>query len=744
VRLVLSLAVVAVVAAATALSSTSSPSSSSSSGASKASRPVSDACDRRADVVDVRDAEGGARAALRKRLDDDVAAAGSPRQRACAAAVAAEAAALDGDKARTLALLDAAVADLPVLVDDARPRRALLLAELGRVDDARKELALVDARAVAWRARIELAIADASRDRAAARALLQRQASRDDDATARLCFDFSDDDACIDALVRHPRSNASARLEKLADDGVERGVVRLGSWPAARIAARVRALTQAARPHRAVVEGRRWVTAHEGLAPKSRAPDGAVRAALAEALLRTGDVDGAVDITRLARVTPDGRGDVEATRAQSKALTRAGHVDDAVAALQRLSHDAAARGDRDVAAEAAFFAAFSFVEVDDVDRALGALAAAASTTAGSPWETQRAWYQALLLLTAKNDARAALPVLDVLAAGKDREVRKFRYWQARALRALDRRADADVVLRALVVDDALDWYGQLARRDLALPPLSGAAVAPDALAALAAREASDDDAATTRLLWNLGFDDEARARCRARAQRGSGRPSLVDVGVCHQVEDPTSGWRRGALFSPRPDGDALSSTPAWRVSYAAPWTKAVDDVAAAAAVPRSFVWAIMRTESGFDPSAVSVAGARGALQLLPSVARGIAMHDGLSPSLADRLDDPRVAVALGGRLLGLLSHEHGSLLVAAAAYNGAPENAAAWAKRFGTLPADVFVERIPFKESRDYVKRVLAVEAVYRALDGASDGVRLALPDTIAPAPSPTLFPYVE
>jgi soluble lytic murein transglycosylase-like protein len=750
------LVVGAAVAGASATTGVSSVSSSPNAGR---------ACDRRPDVEAARRDGGGersndsgdARRARRRHLDAAITAATDSHARGCAAAVAAAAAAVDGDKVRVLALLDDIITAYPVVAEDVRPRRALLLAEVGRVDDARRELARVDPRATAARARIELAIADATNDREQAQAILRRIAPRDASALGRLCDD-GDADACRDLLIRHPRSAAALRLEQQREapsppSGTERTVAEhtVGFRPGP-MAARLRALTGAARPHRAVREGRAWLAAQPQTADGGSAM--VVRAALGEALLRTGDVAGAVDVTAgfaTQSQTTEAPGvvavDVDAARVHAKALSRLGRVDHAVAVWRSIV-EAADRGTAqhaEQAAEAAFFGAFTLVEVDRVDEALAALSDARRHTSAAPtptWETQRAWYEALLRLTAKDDPRGALAVLDVLVATKDREVRKFGYWRARALQRLDRTNEATAALRALVQDDPLDWYGQLARRDLGRPALAGAVVSPDALTLLARREAQDDDAATTQLLWNLGFDDEARARCRARAQRAVRRPSLVDVGVCHLVEDPTSGWRRGALFSPRITSDALPASPAWRVSYAAPWSSAVDEVATVASVPRSFVWAIMRTESGFDPTAVSIAGARGALQLLPSVARGVAEHHGLDGALTERLDDPRVAIALGGRLLGLLAREHGSLLLAAAAYNGAPENAASWAQRFGALPADVFVERIPFKEARDYVKRVLAVEAVYRGLDGGT--TTLALPSSFTPAATPTLFPYRE
>ena len=86
--------------------------------------------------------------------------------------------------------------------------------------------------------------------------------------------------------------------------------------------------------------------------------------------------------------------------------------------------------------------------------------------------------------------------------------------------------------------------------------------------------------------------------------------------------------------------------------------------------------------------------------------------------------------------------EHGSLLVAAAAYNGAPENAQAWVKRFGHSPVDIFVERVPYKETRDYIKKVLAGAAIYRGLEGSA--VSLNLPEALVPAATFSLFPYDE
>ena len=162
-----------------------------------------------------------------------------------------------------------------------------------------------------------------------------------------------------------------------------------------------------------------------------------------------------------------------------------------------------------------------------------------------------------------------------------------------------------------------------------------------------------------------------------------------------------------------------------------------------AAIPASFLYAIMRTESGFDARAVSVAGARGVIQLLPSVARGVARLAGRPESDAERIFEPEVAIDLGAALLGAERRELGSLLLAAAAYNGGAPNVAQWLTQFHALELERFIERIPFRETRDYVKRVLAVEATYRGLQGGA--LELELPATLSPPTGPlTHFPVDE
>ena len=685
-----------------------------------ANAPV-DACDRRADIIAIRAADDVGLAALRRAFDAEVAAATHLRARACAAAVAAEAAIQLGDQAGTLRLLDVLVAGIPALVDDVRPHRILLLAELGRLDEARQELALLSPKS-SWHERL-VAVTSSAEDGLPA---LRRRASRDPAALSTLCG-RGEDTACRQLVLRFPGHPAARAVE----DRVA------STLSLSERATRVQALVGAARPKRAVAEGLAALQLPSSGA--SRKPDDDARRealleTLANALWRAGRTEEALPLTSSFRRS-DGHVAPAVARGQARTFARLGRFAEAGAVWAAIrDDDGVPAADR---AEAAFFAGFSAVEVDDVAGAIAAFDAGRAVLDGTPWREQADWYTALLVLTIKGDAATAEPLLLSLSSTLT-EPRKYRYWRARALLALGRAPEAQQAFRALLNEGPLDWYGLLARRALGLAPLKGAVVADNAIVG-----PDDDDSRLTRLLYALGFDEEASAHCRSRAA-GKRAPSLSEVGLCQAVGDPTFGWRHGGFFTPRPEvkGGALTSTPGWRVSWARPWRAIVDDAAAHAGTSPAFVMAIMRTESGFDPAAVSTAGAKGLLQLLPSVARGTAVAVGLPPTLAARLSDVDANIVLGAHLLGLLQREHGSMLLAAAAYNAGPEPAVGWATRFGALPPELLVERISFKETCNYVKKVLAAEAVYRGLDGGE--VNLVLPEHIAPAKTFTRFPYDE
>lgn len=125
---------------------------------------------------------------------------------------------------------------------------------------------------------------------------------------------------------------------------------------------------------------------------------------------------------------------------------------------------------------------------------------------------------------------------------------------------------------------------------------------------------------------------------------------------------------------------------------------------------------LVREESSFNPKIVSWAGARGLSQLMPATAREVAKQMGISVT-NDQLFDPKLNLKIGSRFFdSLMTRYRGSPYLAAASYNAGPGNVDGWLGRFGNLPTDEWVERIPIRETRHYVKRVLGTYQVYHAL----------------------------
>ncbi|HEX4446393.1 MAG TPA: lytic transglycosylase domain-containing protein, partial [Polyangiaceae bacterium] len=175
-----------------------------------------------------------------------------------------------------------------------------------------------------------------------------------------------------------------------------------------------------------------------------------------------------------------------------------------------------------------------------------------------------------------------------------------------------------------------------------------------------------------------------------------------------------------ALFSAAP---GPRTRWAWECAFPSPYAEDVMAAEEAENLPHGLLWAVMRQESGFDPDAVSPARAVGLMQIMPETARPIADELAL-PRDDARLTSPPYAIHVGARILRkLLDQFHGSVPLAVAAYNGGAESVDRWLSRAPGMQLDTFVERIPFKETRDYVARVMGNLARYGYLARGEAGV---------------------
>lgn len=131
-----------------------------------------------------------------------------------------------------------------------------------------------------------------------------------------------------------------------------------------------------------------------------------------------------------------------------------------------------------------------------------------------------------------------------------------------------------------------------------------------------------------------------------------------------------------------------------------------------------FLLAVARQESTFRAGIVSVAGATGVLQVMPETARWLArVDDRVSTDHVANLKSPLNSIHLGAVYMRrMLDRSGGNAVYGLASYNAGPGNCDKWRKRFPEVSLEAFMEAIPFSETNDYVKKVLANYAAYHSL----------------------------
>lgn len=324
----------------------------------------------------------------------------------------------------------------------------------------------------------------------------------------------------------------------------------------------------------------------------------------------------------------------------------------------------------------------------------------------------RAYMRAAHLLYALGRYREAR---DRYAAYRGSESsREARYWQARSAERLGDQEVARSGYRTL--SPAEDYYALLARDRLAGGPglgrfgeagyRPGPALAIDPGASLLA------DPAGRRAAALLRFGE--RAYARAELERAVAR-SWGDRARLEAWAPALSAWgfpdlalRIGVRL-----GDAQG-----RLAYPRGFAAAVDAEARVHGLDAWLVLALIRQESLFDAEAVSPAGARGLMQVMPATGRSLAEGMALTEFDPGILDVPAVNLHLGASYMDARVRQFEAFWPAVlASYNAGPDAVSRWwAFPERRLDAELWVDRIPYRETRDYVKKVLAQYVTYRRL----------------------------
>jgi soluble lytic murein transglycosylase len=176
----------------------------------------------------------------------------------------------------------------------------------------------------------------------------------------------------------------------------------------------------------------------------------------------------------------------------------------------------------------------------------------------------------------------------------------------------------------------------------------------------------------------------------------------------------------------------------WRIAYPRAYEPLIEQVANEMQVPPAFVRAVAREESSFNPEAVSPALAYGLIQLIRPTARTHAQTLGL-PSDAASLKKPEINLRIGSHFIQELWRRYApNPAIVPAAYNAGYVAADRWLREGNGQRLDEWIERIPYRETRRYTRRVLQTYGIYTWLD---TGTLPPLPATLPPLPTTQPIP---
>ena len=150
------------------------------------------------------------------------------------------------------------------------------------------------------------------------------------------------------------------------------------------------------------------------------------------------------------------------------------------------------------------------------------------------------------------------------------------------------------------------------------------------------------------------------------------------------------------------------------VRFPLPWRDDVERFAREESIESGWMFGIMRRESVFMPDIGSSAGAQGLMQLMPGTAKDVARKLAMPAPDKGDLHDPAINMRLGSAYLGdVLERFDGNQVLATAAYNAGPGRVKRWLPEGGSLPADIWVDTVPFTETREYCRAVLHYSTVF-------------------------------
>ncbi len=303
--------------------------------------------------------------------------------------------------------------------------------------------------------------------------------------------------------------------------------------------------------------------------------------------------------------------------------------------------------------------------------------------------------------------RLALTSIEALPP-RERRASRWRYWTARAAAALGRSARARRIYGSLLDDD--DYYSALAAAQLHRTVTPHPEILPVDRTVLE-RLARLPAMVRARELYRCGLESDARAEWRFAYRTLDAEERMQSILLAARW-----GWYDQAIET----AAAQRIYDDYALLYPRPFRAVVDAAARRTRLAPDLVEGVIRQESLYRADAVSPVGALGLMQLMPQTARRAARHWGMRrPQMSD-LFVPSINVALGtAQLRSLLDRFGGHVPLALAGYNAGTAAVVRWLP-LEPIAGDVWVENIPYSETREYVERILWHSLLFAWLrDGA-------------------------
>lgn len=389
---------------------------------------------------------------------------------------------------------------------------------------------------------------------------------------------------------------------------------------------------------------------------------------------------------------------------------RRGHREIAIYAFDQL-----AKRSSEKAAEALRKRAgqFSPDELEAAWARLATWAARRHEAAALPWfqqadgaelsDFQREWW-ARAALRAGNWKGVQQAIDGMSAAARQEPV--WRYWRARALLVSGQRVAANSLLLPLASEH--HYYGQLAQEELG-PVIQAPVINIKTGSSEVAAIARHPGIARALALHEIGLRSDATQEWNWTIQSFSDAQLLAAAELARQME-----WYDRAINT----AERTREQHDFELRFLAPYRELAQKAARENGLDEAWVFGLMRQESRFVNVARSSAGASGLMQIMPATASWIAGRLGIKRFHPNEMHDPAKNIRFGAYYLKHVQTTlDGSPVLATAAYNAGPGRAQRWRDN-RPMEAAIYIESIPFSETRDYVKKVMSNAMYYAARFG--------------------------